>query len=175
MSNQHNLRNDLDPGPEWATPSWIWEPLREALGGFDLDLASGCEPEPIARNRFQLPEKDGLKEPWFGHVWVNPPYGRKFNNDWSKKIVEESKRDEVDSITALLGASTSTKRWHRESKGPLKVADLFTFIDGRVSFIGAEKTGSFCSVILTFGVENTNEAYLQALDELGLVLKHARP
>lgn len=101
---QHKHYSSHDAGPEWATPEYIWRPLAEALGTakmstgvlgigsypvFDLDPASGCEEKPIATTCYQLPETDGLTEDWFGHVWVNPPYGREFNDPWAEKIERE--------------------------------------------------------------------------------------
>lgn len=100
---------------------------------------------------------------------MNPPYGRSFNDPWAERIVKQARRPEVESVTALLAAATSTKRWH-EGEAPLKEADLFTFINGRVQFIGAgDDGGSFASVILTFG--DVPDEYVDELHNLGMVLK----
>ena len=49
----------------WLTP--------RSLGRFDLDpcAAPGW---PTADEHYILPT-DGLREPWTGRVWLNPPYG----------------------------------------------------------------------------------------------------
>lgn len=58
---------------EWYTPKHIFD----ALGlKFDLDP---CSPETgsvvPAKQRYSLPF-DGLAAPWFGLVWMNPPYSK---------------------------------------------------------------------------------------------------
>lgn len=61
----------------WLTP----RPILDALGLFDLDPCSAPDPElwPTAAHHYTLPHQDGLRLPWFGRVWCNPPYGRLLN------------------------------------------------------------------------------------------------
>jgi hypothetical protein len=99
---------------------------------------------------------------------VNPPYGRRFNDPWADKMAREAERDDVNTITALVSAATSTDRWHEH----LNDADLFTFVDHRVGFVGEmDGHASFASAIVTFGAENVNADYVAALEALGLVLE----
>lgn len=55
---------------EWFTPMEIIE----ALGPFDLDPACGrlC-PNKTATVQYG-PRENGLKKPWHGRVWLNPPF-----------------------------------------------------------------------------------------------------
>lgn len=61
-----------------ATDSWLTPPeLVGAVGPFDLDpCAAGAEyawrPWETAATSYT---HDGLTRPWFGMVWVNPPFG----------------------------------------------------------------------------------------------------
>jgi hypothetical protein len=88
---------------EWITPKWVFEPL----GEFDLDpCASPSQPWPIARESFALPERDGLNEPWFGRVWLNPPYGPR-TGEWLSLLA-----DHANGI-ALIFARTETRMFHR--------------------------------------------------------------
>lgn len=163
--DNHRHYDSHDAGPEWGTPEWIWRPLADALGGFDLDPASGAEPEPIATTRMTRAE-DGLRHPWFGHVWLNPPYGRGLNVAWGREAYTEARRDEVESLTALVPASTDTQ-WFKYYAD----ADLLTFVEGRIEFVGAGDSGaSFASVIATWG--DVPIQYIRALHEVGFV---ARP
>ncbi|MDB9247412.1 DNA N-6-adenine-methyltransferase [Halorubrum ezzemoulense] len=183
MPNDHRHYDETDAGPEWGTPKWVWQPLAETLGGFDLDPASGAEEEPIAYVRVQLPTDehpygtavreegvttwygDGLEEGWHGDVWLNPPYGRQHNPRWAQKVSEEVERGALDTLTALVPASTSTN-WFQDHYAN---ADLLTFIDQRISFDGSgSDSASFASVIATFGDVPT--AYVDALGELGFVV-----
>lgn len=154
-----------DAGPEWATPKWVVEPLARTIRGFDLDPASGAEPKPHARERYTV-EDDGLAQEWHGHVWVNPPYGREFNEEWAEKTLAESRRAAVDSITALVPGAVETE-WFQENYGR---ADVLTFVSGRIKFIGEkDMTPTFPSVICTFGLEELPGAYVERLEEIGLV------
>lgn len=56
---------------DWLTPPEIIE----AIGPFDLDpCASLHQPWRTAAKQYTI-EDDGLKQPWHGRVWCNPPYG----------------------------------------------------------------------------------------------------
>lgn len=71
---------------EWLTPPEIIE----ALGPFDLDPCAPIErPWPTA-NRHYTVEDDGLRQPWDGFVWVNPPYGP-HTWKWLHKLAEHGR------------------------------------------------------------------------------------
>jgi hypothetical protein len=57
---------------EWYTPKYVFD----ALGcRFDLDVAA---PEDFTLTRVPASEwlfHDSLNHPWFGFVWMNPPFG----------------------------------------------------------------------------------------------------
>jgi hypothetical protein len=56
----------------WLTPPEILS----VLGRFDLDPCAAPPPRPwaTANHHFDGFNYDGLKEPWLGRVWMNPPY-----------------------------------------------------------------------------------------------------
>lgn len=68
----------------WLTP----KPILDALGPFDLDPCAAPEPRPwpTARAHYSAAEGDGLRRPWAGSVWLNPPYSRA--GDWLAKLAE---------------------------------------------------------------------------------------
>ena len=69
----------------WLTPPHILK----ALGDFDLDpCASDSRPWDTARNHYTK-DDDGLASPWFGRVWMNPPYGPPMGQ-WLRKLSEHS-------------------------------------------------------------------------------------
>lgn len=61
---------------EFYTPSWIFKailkylPHLECPGKFSLDPAS---PQGLTPAQVHYSEK-GLEQPWFGTVWMNPPF-----------------------------------------------------------------------------------------------------
>lgn len=62
-----------------ATDTWLTpKPLLDAVGPFDLDpcAAPAPRPWPTAARHYDLTQgEDGLRLPWAGLVWLNPPYG----------------------------------------------------------------------------------------------------
>lgn len=65
----------------WATPQWLFDKLNDEFR-FELDVCA--LPENAKCKRFYTPDIDGLKQPWEGVCWCNPPYGRKIV-EWVKK------------------------------------------------------------------------------------------
>lgn len=67
---------------EWLTPPEILRPL----GAFDLDpCAPIMRPWDTAAKHLNVND-DGLRQPWHGRVWCNPPFGREavkwLNRTW---------------------------------------------------------------------------------------------
>lgn len=63
---------------EWYTPKYILDPL----GPFDLDpCAPLVRPFDIAKVHYTVKD-DGLRQPWFGRVWLNPPYETGKKEKW---------------------------------------------------------------------------------------------
>jgi hypothetical protein len=122
--------SDLPPTTKeterWLTPRWVLD----ALGTFDLDPC-GAPGWPTATTVW-TPEDghDGLTEPWFGRVWMNPPYGREAVR-WLRKLVEHGRG------TALIFARTDTAAFHEtvweRARGIL-------FLRGRLTFLRPDGT-----------------------------------
>jgi len=107
---------------EWYTPPHVFE----SIGlGFDLDpcAPSGGVPWIPARETYSLPD-DGLTLPWFGRVWVNPPYGKEAGK-WVEKLAAHG-----DGI-ALVFARTDVKWWHNA----VPLASAVCFVRGRLTFV----------------------------------------
>lgn len=107
---------------DWYTPPWVFERLGLR---FDLDP---CQPEGgvpwvPADKRYTLVD-DGLISPWWGRVWLNPPYG-KHTAAWLAKM--HLHRHGV----ALVFARTDCA-WFHES---IVHADAILFLRGRIRFV----------------------------------------
>jgi len=107
---------------EWYTPAWIFS----ALGlQFDLDPASPHDFDTAvpATTKYTVFD-NGLKKPWFGRVWLNPPYGKK-TPIWMNRMIEHNNG------IALVFSRTDAK-WFQDS---MKAAAGILFISGRIEFI----------------------------------------
>lgn len=109
----------------WLTPRYILESLGD---DFDLDPAYS-PPRPLytAKNYYGE-EEDGLKQPWFGKVFCNPPYGR-----MTGKFAEKAKTH--DNSILLTFARTETLWWHTHVWNS---ASAIFFFKGRLKFINSE-------------------------------------
>lgn len=111
----------------WLTPPEILAPL----GTFDLDPCAAPDPKPwpTAQTHYTLPT-DGLAEPWFGRVWLNPPYSREAVK-WLRKLADHG------TGTALIFARTETS-WFIETVWDRATGVLF--LHGRLHFHHADGT-----------------------------------
>lgn len=70
-SSKHQS-HDSDHG----TPSEIIEPMREVMGGIDLDPCSSAAFNQVVRAaKFYDASVNGLNQKWSGRVWINAPGG----------------------------------------------------------------------------------------------------
>ena len=70
---------------EYYTPAWIFDKLGVT---FDLDVASPPGGSFVPCRRYYTKDDDGLKSPWNGLVWMNPPYSK--TTVWFHRFVEHS-------------------------------------------------------------------------------------
>lgn len=70
------MQNFSTPATDASKDEWLTPPaIIKSLGEFDLDPCSPIvRPWDTAKTHFDI-NTDGLKMPWFGRVWLNPPYG----------------------------------------------------------------------------------------------------
>jgi hypothetical protein len=143
---------------EWLTPPGIIA----ALGVFDLDPCSPVNrPWPTAARHYTI-EDDGLFLPWFGRVWLNPPYGN-YIGEWMQKMALHGNG------IALTFARTET-RFFFDHIWPH--ADSILFMKGRPTFHRIDGTpGASTSggpmVLISYGAENVD-----AIEESKLPGKH---
>lgn len=138
---RHHERPLCGATDEWLTPPHVLT----ALGPFDLDPCAPVErPWPTARVHYTRND-DALAQPWFGFVWLNPPYGRETGR-WLERLHLHGNG------VALVFARTETA-WFQAHGWP---ADALVFLAGRLSFhrpdgqVGPGRSGA-PSVLLAYG------------------------
>jgi hypothetical protein len=107
---------------EWYTPAWIFDALKLEFGtdpASPHDMATEV-PALIKYTVFD----DGLKKPWYGRVWMNPPYGPS-TPDWIRRFI-----DHGHGIALVFSRTDSA--WCQEA---LATATAVLFLAGRVDFI----------------------------------------
>jgi hypothetical protein len=156
MSSHSSPRQQTD---NWLTPP----PILDLLGQFDLDpccpahmpwrtadlMLSNDLTTPITEGFFEAVPTDGLIAPWFGRVFLNPPWGRAAS-PWLKKMASHNNG------IALIPARTETRDWFNFV---WPVASAVCFLKGRPRFHYPDgtqaKANCGCPVALVaYGTQN---------------------
>jgi hypothetical protein len=129
---------------DWLTPP----DLVKKLGEFDLDPCTPVKPPFLhAKNNFNIKD-NGLSKPWFGRVYMNPPYGNGMEK-WIEKLKLHGNG------IALIFARTETKCFFHHI---WEDAHAILFVKGRIKFYNLEGkqvgTPGAPSVFIAYGSEN---------------------
>jgi hypothetical protein len=119
------MNSSFEGNTSTGTDEWLTPPeIIKSLGVFDLDPCSPINrPWDTAIQHYTIVD-DGLMSPWFGRVWLNPPYG-KYTEFFMEKAVMHT------NCIALIFARTDTRWFQRLVLGK---ADAILFMAGRISF-----------------------------------------
>ena len=100
-------------GDEWFTPKEYVDAARKVMGRISLDPASNAAAqEVVMADRYYSKSENGLEMPWFGHVWLNPPYSVPAINKFIAKLVDEYESGNVQSAIVLTNNSSDTSWFH---------------------------------------------------------------
>lgn len=100
----------VDPVEDYYTPPEFIEPVRLALGGIDLDVAS----HPAANRyvkaaRYFTKSMDGLAKPWAGRVWVS--HQNEAGKAWAEKAIREIRSGRVTSMVCLVKSKAAASNY----------------------------------------------------------------
>lgn len=130
MKNQPKLFDMPQEGyttDDYYTPKWIFDALNVT---FDIDVA--CPPSGPPHTpckHFYTQETDGLNSPWYGMVWMNPPYSKP--SPWVDKFI-----DHKNGIALLPYAKSKwlQKLWDHPDTGLMYVYSIkFERADSRLN------------------------------------------
>ncbi len=131
--------------PEWYTPPLVASLARQVLGTIDLDPAScAAANRNIQAVNYYDEDTNGLAQPWYGRVWLNPPYGDEIQR-WVPRLIGFYEAGLVTEAIALVPARTDTA-WFQ----PL-FSYVLCFWRGRLHFSDAKESAPFPSVVAYFG------------------------
>lgn len=140
---------------EWITPLEI----TKSLGKFDLDPCAPIVPPWLHAKFMYTVNNNGLIQPWFGRVWLNPPYDSRTLGMWMKKMASHNNG------IALLFNRSCRSDFHdiiypfADSMLLLRSRITFYHIDGT----RADANGGAPNVFFAYGEQNS-----QAIAESGL-------
>lgn len=126
----------------WETPQDLFNKLNNEFQ-FTLDVCA--TPENAKCDKFYTKEQDGLKHPWKGTVWCNPPYGLGIGQ-WVRRALFASVSGST--VVMLLPARTDTKWFHDYIYKRNNVE--IRFIRGRLKFGGSKNSAPFPSMVVVF-------------------------
>lgn len=121
---------------EWYTPKNITNLVREVFQKeIDLDPAS-CEEANrlVCANAYYTKEDNGLTKSWDAeNVFLNPPYGRNGQRDWTRKFLAEFAQKHFQEgiilTNAAVGATWFQPLWEHK----------ICFPKGRIKFVSTEE------------------------------------
>lgn len=124
---------------EWYTRPKYIEAARAVMGGIDLDPASCSDANEIVKaTYFYDKEENGLLQPWYGRVWLNPPYGRSARMQGThkstiglfiEKLLREYEQGNITQAIALVTTEVNAKWFYPLWQFPICIPDH------RVNFI----------------------------------------
>jgi phage N-6-adenine-methyltransferase len=124
---------------EYGTPPSVFKRFGS---GCTLDVCATTE-TAVCRDHFTKAH-DGLKRPWHGTVWMNPPYSDL--HTWCAKAYEYAQAGGM--VIALLPAWTDAPWFH-----DFVSFGRITFIRGKLSFVGRKGYSWFPSMIVLWSPE----------------------
>lgn len=133
---------------EWMSPPNVLELARTAMGSIDFDPASN----PVAQEYVKAKQYcvtraefipymssfadddavlcDGLKQPWRGNVWCNPPYSAGNIDLFVDIAIDQYNNGSVNQMLMLVNSATDTKWYHKL----IRHSQLTMLWRGRIKF-----------------------------------------
>jgi ParB family chromosome partitioning protein len=159
---------------DWYTPPEIIEAARAVMGSIDLDPATteDVNTNIIKAGAIYTIETDGLnpENPWFGRMWINPPYGK---GDGSAKMFMRRLKKEIDegNVTqaiTCLNFNSMTSAWAHKYVWPCMTVHCIS--RGRTNFYSPdpEKGSSPTSGAIFSYSGNNVDVFIESFSKFGV-------
>lgn len=120
---------------EWYTPPQYLEAARRVMGGIDLDPASSeTAQELVQATVYFTKDDDGLKRPWSGRVWMNPPYSKDLVWPFCERLCEFVASGDVTEAVVLVNNATETAAFQRMAE----LAQAMCFHAKRIKYLNRD-------------------------------------
>lgn len=157
--------------PESYTPARYIEAVRLVLCGIDLDPATDqFAQQTVKATRWFTAKDDGLKQLWFGSVFLNPPYSFPTIEHFVFKLLRALGAGHVIRAILLTNNNTDTKWWQKAAA----VSNGVCFTAGRINFYkpdGSVSQPTNGQTFFYFGQEPLQ--FVEIFSEFGLVMNAA--
>jgi len=154
---------------EWYTPHQYISLARAVLGDIDTDPASSrLAQETVKARQFYDKRQNGLRQPWYGRVWLNPPYSKELIGRFIGKLLGEWNAGRVESCIALTHNYTDAI-WFQDA---ISVANAACFTQGRIRFYepsGALAKPTQGQTFFYFG--NDADAFKREFGRVGCIVR----
>jgi phage N-6-adenine-methyltransferase len=153
---------------EWYTPAQHIELARRVLGEIDLDPASCEAAQRIVRaKQWFSKQDDGLRQKWYGRIFMNPPYSKLLLRPFVTKLCEELSAGDVTAAIMLVHNNTDASWFHEAAE----IAQAVCFTRGRIAFLkddGEQGSPPQGQAFFYFGMQP--ELFADVFNEIGIVL-----
>lgn len=170
LFNEAHIPRLMAKSFDWYTPAMYPDAARKVMGSIDLDPASCDEANRLVKaSKYYDEAADGLTQPWYGNLWLNPPYcksGSISNQEtWTCKLIAEYEAGHVAQAVLLVNAATETRWFQRLYDYPV------CFVKGRIRFISPTGTNTGPTVGSAFVYFGSNvQAFDAVFRQIGRVV-----
>ncbi len=156
---------------EWYTPARYVEAARDVMGGIDLDPASSeIANQTVKAERYYTKAENGFTHPWYGNVWLNPPYGKLSNKSileaWIRRLIQCYKYGDIKQAVLLATTNIEAPWFSLLWEYPI------CFVDHEIRFMhpqGIRKCHLFGTTLTYLG---TNEQrFIEVFSKFGRIAR----
>lgn len=142
----------------WRTPDDVLDLVR-SMGSVVTDPCTAWD-NPVGADVYYTISENGLRRPWYGFTYVNPPYSN--TKAWLAKAAYEVSRDRGVEVLSLIPARTGALWFQPNYNYPI------CLWRGRLKFKGATHCAPFDSAVVYIG--HRQKLFIETFRPRGVVV-----